>query len=328
MDNHLKHKESVAEPVAGLLLELARLYGVETVYRDSRGHPREATARALTGVLQALGADLGDFVARGHEGGTPKDSALKRAILSRRLEIWQRILEPVTVAWDGLWPTIGLRLPDRVVTRGAAAPFRDGCDRHLMVELALEEGESLREEVDLLALPAHQQVSIAKGRFSEYVLPLNLLGSSRSSLPFGWHELRVEFGSERTTSTLISAPSRAWSPESMADCVAHADGSRTRPWGVFAPLYALRSDRNWGVGDLTDLAALQRWTHDRGGEVVATLPLLASLLGPSFRAVTLSAGQPSLLGRGLSGRGKSGAIGIVRSRSRGNEFCRVSARIG
>jgi 4-alpha-glucanotransferase len=51
------------------------------------------------------------------------------------------------------------------------------------------------------------------------------------------------------------------------------DGKR---WGLFAPVYALRSARDWGAGDLADLAALARWTGEAGGSMVATLPLLSS----------------------------------------------------
>ena len=59
-------------------------------------------------------------------------------------------------------------------------------------------------------------------------------------------------------------------------------GRAGRAWGVFAPLYALRSERDWGVGDLADLEALLGWVTGQGGTVVATLPLLASFLGRPF----------------------------------------------
>ena len=36
-----------------------------------------------------------------------------------------------------------------------------------------------------------------------------------------------------------------------------------RPWGIFAPLYALRSNRNWGAGDLADLGELGKWVAER-----------------------------------------------------------------
>ncbi len=53
-------------------------------------------------------------------------------------------------------------------------------------------------------------------------------------------------------------------------------------WGVFLPLYALRTDRSCGVGDFSDLEALTTWVAEMGGQVVATLPLLATFLDDFF----------------------------------------------
>ncbi len=58
--------------------------------------------------------------------------------------------------------------------------------------------------------------------------------------------------------------------------LAHRLPDGERIWGVFVPLYALRSGRNWGAGDTTDLQNLIDWVADLGGRFVATLPLLAT----------------------------------------------------
>jgi 4-alpha-glucanotransferase len=51
---------------------------------------------------------------------------------------------------------------------------------------------------------------------------------------------------------------------------------------VFAPVYALHSQRSVGAGDLTDLESLIDWTSKREGSVVSTLPLLANFLEEPF----------------------------------------------
>ncbi len=51
---------------------------------------------------------------------------------------------------------------------------------------------------------------------------------------------------------------------------------------MFAPLYALRSERNLGAGDLADLRRLCEQTGEVGGSIVATLPLLAVYLDQPF----------------------------------------------
>ena len=67
---------------------------------------------------------------------------------------------------------------------------------------------------------------------------------------------------------MISAPLRAYAGEEAVH----------RDWGCFLPLYSLRSERNWGAGDFTDLHNLTNWVAEQGGSLVGTLPMLAAYL--------------------------------------------------
>ncbi|HEY3247747.1 MAG TPA: 4-alpha-glucanotransferase [bacterium] len=91
------------------------------------------------------------------------------------------------------------------------------------------------------------------------------------SLAPGYYTLRVESGPAAAQSTLIVAPRRAFSP-----------GPIEKLWGVFLPLYALRTAKDWGAGDYAALDRLAAWVGTLGGSVVATLPLLPVFLDRPF----------------------------------------------
>jgi 4-alpha-glucanotransferase len=96
------------------------------------------------------------------------------------------------------------------------------------------------------------------------------LGRLRATpLPLGLHELRLDAGGGVAASTVIAAPRRA---AAVAD----------RPWGLFLPLHALRTERTGALADFTDLRSFGRWVAARGGGLVGVLPLLAAFLDEPF----------------------------------------------
>ncbi|HEX5093191.1 MAG TPA: 4-alpha-glucanotransferase, partial [Burkholderiales bacterium] len=69
-------------------------------------------------------------------------------------------------------------------------------------------------------------------------------------------------------------PVPAGSPPADGACWrALAPGQRV--WGPAVQLYALRSARNWGIGDFADLASLVDWAAGRGAALVGVNPLHA-----------------------------------------------------
>ncbi|HLQ60496.1 MAG TPA: 4-alpha-glucanotransferase, partial [Candidatus Acidoferrales bacterium] len=50
-----------------------------------------------------------------------------------------------------------------------------------------------------------------------------------------------------------------------------------RGWGFAVQLYALRSQKSWGLGDLADLRRLATWSRGRGAAFLMTSPLGAAL---------------------------------------------------
>lgn len=87
-------------------------------------------------------------------------------------------------------------------------------------------------------------------------------------LPLGYHQITLELPGEiARPSRLIVCPSRAYEPAWLQS---------GRAAGIAISLYGLRSQRNWGCGDTTDLKALTDWVAERTGtSFIALNPLHA-----------------------------------------------------
>ncbi|HEX2719177.1 MAG TPA: 4-alpha-glucanotransferase, partial [Gemmatimonadaceae bacterium] len=89
------------------------------------------------------------------------------------------------------------------------------------------------------------------------------------ALARGYHTLRVSLRSGRVRSEgeqlLIVVP--AGCPDPLEKLGGHPG------FGVVANLYAVRSARNWGAGDLTDLGDLLEWAAAHGAAFVGVNPL-------------------------------------------------------
>jgi 4-alpha-glucanotransferase len=81
-------------------------------------------------------------------------------------------------------------------------------------------------------------------------------------LPTGYHSLVLEVGERRLGQRLIVTPGRCPLP-------------RGRSFGLTANLYTVRSPRNWGFGDLTDLCGLVAFGARIGAAFVGLNPLHA-----------------------------------------------------
>ncbi|HEX4961310.1 MAG TPA: 4-alpha-glucanotransferase [Thermoanaerobaculia bacterium] len=217
-------------------------------------HEELLTLARMYGLQTAYHDALGRYVEAGPESLFATLRALQvpvegfadvaEALAERRQELASRLVEPVIVAWDGHAPAVELR-PG---TAGGSLAYH----------LDLEGGERRAQMVDLASLP--ETWAPEGGDRPGRRLTLS------EPLPPGYHHLTVEVAGHSAQSLVISAPSRCY-------------GGDGKPlWGVFLPLYALRTARSWGAGDFSDLETLAEWTAGLGGGVVGTLPLLAAFL--------------------------------------------------
>jgi len=141
--------------------------------------------------------------------------------------------------------------PSLVIRSGVPARFGvqvpAGRDAEVWVEL-----ESGGVRTDVSALPGadphiarlHQGGEVAE---LTWQLP--------ADLPLGWHSIHVRVAGSGATGdgrcVLVVVPGHLQLPQPL---------DQRRLWGWTTQLYALRSRRSWGMGDLVDLAELAAWS--------------------------------------------------------------------
>lgn len=107
----------------------------------------------------------------------------------------------------------------------------------------------------------HLLPPLGRGRLHlEHGGEIDVDGTAPPDVPAGYHRFEPEEGVPRP---LIVSPGRAARPAA-------------RPaWGFAAQLYASRSARSWGIGDLADLSELGRWARGLGAGFTLVNPLHA-----------------------------------------------------
>ena len=89
--------------------------------------------------------------------------------------------------------------------------------------------------------------------------------------PIGYHSLCVTGLSNgqvvSQTSLFVVVPSQAYTPNWVEEW--------QRPWGIIVQLYTLRSARNWGIGDFSDLKLLIDEAASAGADMIGLNPLHA-----------------------------------------------------
>lgn len=138
-------------------------------------------------------------------------------------------------------------LPPAIVAR-ADRPLRVECalTDEIAWEIALEDGALLRGRT--------------RGDAGTATIALD------ARPPLGYHRLSIRAGEATAECALIVVPPRCYLPPEMV---------RGRVWALAAQLYALRSRRDWGIGDFSSLAELTERAAAAGCYAIALNPLHA-----------------------------------------------------
>ncbi|HEY1479013.1 MAG TPA: 4-alpha-glucanotransferase [Gaiellales bacterium] len=172
---------------------------------------------------------------------------LPDALAERNREIWNRLAEPVVAAIAGEPVELSLRAPAWAVGLARAT-------------IETEDGQTRVLDLELGTLPTVFSATIDGEDRRERRLTLD-------PLPAGYHQLRIESGGSSSDVLVISAPRHAPAP------------ARARGWGVFLPLYAMRSEHTRGIADIGDLERMLERVDVLGGDLVGSTPLFASFRG-------------------------------------------------
>lgn len=157
--------------------------------------------------------------------------------------------------WRALLPPVVTALDDDAATVPVSVPA--GQDDRVSWMLRLESGEQREGGTP----PGELRVLAEKGGMRRLALPIG------HSLPLGYHRLAVTAGAHSEETALIVAPRTCHLPRELQP------GGRA--WGLTTQLYGVRSPRNWGMGDLGDLAALAAGAARQGARTLGINPLHA-----------------------------------------------------
>ena len=218
---------------------LSRLYGITSEYTDIWGKSQRASDETRLALLKALGA-------------LDEGNDLEAARRQRETRPWRRVVPAVAVfRVEDLPYRVKLHFSDE----HRAESYR--------WTLTLEDGKTRTGAFRPCDLETLAHNDIDGKRYIEVAFDW------RSALPAGYH---------RYTLAGPGVPENEWlsfivGPERCYISPALAAGARL--WGPALQLYGLRSERNWGMGDFTDLrSAVEQWGH-RGAGVAGVNPLHA-----------------------------------------------------
>ncbi len=214
--------------------------GVSCEYAHAGGHRVTVSSDTRRKLVAALG----------FQAESEKD--LEESYAAFESSEWRRMLPHVAILRENDTPRIPLS-----VRQG------DESIRHIAVRFTEEGGSERTWDVRGADMPRGEVREIAGTSFERRFLDLP------QRLPIGYHRLSLlsEDGGEEIESSVIVAPARCWLTPALAD--------HSRVWGLSIQLYGLRSDRNWGIGDFTDLTRLVAIARTLGAGFVGVNPLHA-----------------------------------------------------
>ena len=226
-----------APPTSNELSNAARMWGIETSYWDMWGNPHHASAELVMSILGSLGVDASS------------GESFLLAIEEHARRSWERAMPRTLVITRS---AEGCHIPVSIPEASAGAEAD--------LDILLEDGTVERHHIAMADLPILDAVEFHGRRFVRKRVHIT------TPPPLGYHRLSLRLDNAPSeVSQLIVCPPRAYQPEWL---------EAGRAAGLAISLYGVRSGRNWGCGDTTDLEWLVDWVAERvGAGFIALNPL-------------------------------------------------------
>lgn len=178
----------------------------------------------------------------GYKSETPED--IEKSLLAFEKRRWQKSLEKIYVV-EQTAVTFDLVIPSEYQNDDFELSLKNQINK-----------EEMPVSFDVINNEEYQLI----GK-TQYV-KLHFLVTS--PLEIGYYDVDLRVGSKRYKTMLAVAPKKCYSNPSL---------TQKKLWGFAVQLYSLRSGRNWGVGDFTDLANLVRLSASSGADIIGLNPL-------------------------------------------------------
>lgn len=220
-----------------LLDRLASHLGIEPSYIDIWGTRHEVSRKTKRALVEAMGV-------------AADERSLQTALEEREVKPWLSPLPPVRVVRESAFPFhTYISLPESAL------------DNELEWNIYAESGDRRSGRLRAAELEVIERRKIKEKDYVRlhFRLPENP--------GLGYHRLEISCGEVSAAMSLIVAPDMCYTPSAL-----QGDG---RVWGPAVQLYALRSGRDWGMGDYTDLKTLVDYCSDLGADIIGLNPLHA-----------------------------------------------------
>jgi hypothetical protein len=177
-------------------------------------------------------------------------------------------------------PSIVILYTEQPILLTVHVPIRLGDEPSISFRCALEDET---EQIDTFSF-SRQDVEIVERRVIDGIQHLKIKLTLDALKAIGYYTLDILYTSSgfglSASSRVVITPETCYLPpyfeappaEALAD---ELQAEKTRTWGLCLNLYGIRSEKNWGNGDFSDLRRITEWTADLGCGFIGINPLHA-----------------------------------------------------